>query len=861
MEYQGQEVSHDSKDRFRELIEGLNVVTYEFDLIERRFTYVSRMAESILGYTAEEWKSRGFWFSHLHPEDRDWASEFSKFQTSLLQDHEFEYRMISKDGSVKWFKDITSVNTENMVSKSLQGVLVDITERKETETELLKNKERYQTLVEQQTEMITRWKPDGTFTFVNDVFCSFFEKSREELIGKTYIPQMPVEDLERFTEFFVQLSKDNPVGHFTHRVIKANGEIRWLRWTDTAIFDKDGNIIEYQTVGRDVTARKKAEEALKDSEQQLQLIFESAPIGMAITDSGGHFLRVNKAYCDIVGYTKEELMDLTFKDITHPDDKVMNEEILKRGQNGEISNIHFEKRYINKLGKTVNVDLHLSVMKNSGEQQYQQIAQVVDITDRKVSEEKLKLTKARLSAVLNNLPNVAIYEYGKNVNFVSENIMDILGYSAEEFMSNESLFSNLMLAEDVKIYNRVVAEWKKAGAKGVVSNEFRVLNKKNEIVWIEDHMFEIMPESGDSYFSGIMIDITEQKKVQQRIQDTETKLAVILRNLPKVVVYQSGKDKDFISENIAEMTGYESSEILKEKYFFGSKMHPDDFKTVKQSLINWRDNNSEGILILEFRLMKKDGEYIWIEDHMYKVKTSNGESYLSGILIDVTERKLSEQKISQSLKEKELLLKEIHHRVKNNLQVVSSLLKLQSGYIKDNHLLDHSHNILIDSQNRVRSMALVHQKLYQSKDFSQIDFSEYLRQLSDHLFNVFKSTSGEVKLNIQSKKVNLSIDLAIPCGLIINELISNSLKYAFPDGKGGKIGIKINTGENGEVSICVSDNGIGFPEDIDYRNTQSLGLQLVNTLVGQIDGTMTMQNREGTNFELKFLNKPSKIRT
>lgn len=860
MEYPVSEIPQFKKDKFRELIEGLNVITYEFDLAECRFTYVSRMAESILGYPSDVWKSRGFWLSHLHPDDREWASEYSRFHSSRLQDHEFEYRMMTKDGRIKWFKDITTVHSENMVSRTLHGVLIDMTDRKETETELLKSKDRYQALVEQQTEMITRWKPDGTFTFVNEVFCNFFEKTRSELIGKTYIPQMPVEDLERFSKFLVQLNKDNPVGHFTHRVIRPDGEIRWLRWTDTAILDKEGNITEYQTVGRDVTSRKKAEDALRDSEQQLQLIFENAPIGMALTDFKRNFIKVNKAYCNIVGYTKDELMKLKFDDFTHSDDRKLDDEIYDRSEIKGPPNVHYEKRYISKQGKTIHVEVHLSVLRNSSGQPYQQIAQVVDITERKESEQKLKLTQARLSAVLNNLPNVAIYEFGKNVNFVSENIMEILGYSAEEFMKNERMFGELILNEDFRTYSDIVNEWKKTGAKGVVSNVLRVRNKANEIVWIEDHMFELTPETGDPYFSGIMIDITEQKEAQQRIQDTETKLALILKNLPKVVVYQYVKGKDFISENIAEMTGYSSEEILKENNFFGKKMHPDDLKIVRKMLAQWRGNNSEGILILEFRLKKKDDEYIWIEDHMYKVKTSDGESYISGVLIDVTERKLFEQKISQSLKEKELLLKEIHHRVKNNLQVVSSLLKLQSGSIKDNHLLDHSRNILVDSQNRVRSMALVHQKLYQSKDFSKIDFSEYLKQLSDHLFNAFKSTSGKVEMDIQSEKVSLSIDLAIPCGLIINELVSNSLKYAFPDGRGGKIELRLLANENNAVSISVNDNGIGFPKGIDYRNTKSLGLQLVNTLVRQIDGTIAMVNHSGTNFEIKFRNKASKIR-
>ena len=836
------------KDKYRDLIEGLNVITYEYDLLQHRFTYISRMAESILGYPSEEWFQKHFWFDHLHPEDRDWTAEFSRHHVRQLKDHEFEYRMIARNGAVKWFKDIVTLVAHGNTAVSLHGVLIDMTERKETESELLESKERYKTLVEQQSEMITRWKPDGTYTYVNDVFCNFFSKTREELLGATYIPEMPIEDLERFSRFIIQLNASNPVGHFTHRVIRPDGEIRWLRWTDTAIIDKNGNITEYQTVGRDITARKRAEEALKESEQQLQLVFDNAPIGMAITDFSKNYLKVNKAYCDIVGYSKKELMHMTFEHITHPDDRELDENLFNLSKNGTDPHLHFEKRYIHKSGKVVYVELRLQVLKDAAGKPYQQIAQVVDITEKKTAEHKLKQTQARLTAILNNLPNVTIYEFGEDVKFVSENIVDILGFPSEAFVERGSLFSELMLPEDIIKYDAKVAEWKRNGGEGVLSNEIRVRNRNNEIVWLEDHMYEMKPDNAKPYYSGIMIDITAQKKVQEKIRETETKLAAILKNLPKVVVYQSGNNKDFISENISEMTGFKPQEILKEKYFFGSVIHPEDMQNVKDSLNAWHQKNDEGILIMEFRMKRKDGTYIWIEDHMFRVTDDSNGSFLSGILIDVTERKLAEQKLSRSLKEKELLLKEIHHRVKNNLQVVSSLLKLQTGYVKDENALD----LLMDSQNRVRSMALVHQKLYQSADFSEINFTEYLRQLSGYLVNSFKINPEIVDIEISTEKLELGIDHAVPCGLIVNELVSNSLKYAFPNGKKGHIRIDLKKGKEGMIMLTISDDGVGFPKGVDYRETQSLGLQLVNTLVGQIDGTISMENHVGTTFLITF---------
>jgi PAS domain S-box-containing protein len=838
------------KDRFRELIEGLNVITYEFDLKKHRFTYISRMAESILGYPSSDWFEEYFWYKHLHQNDREWAPAFSKENVRMLKDHEFEYRMIASNGSVKWFKDIVTMVAENGAAISLHGVLIDMTERKETENELRESKERYKALVEQQSEMITRWKSDGTYTYVNDVFCNFFGKKREELLGRTYIPEMPIEDMEVFSRFILQLNASNPVGQFTHRVIRPDGEIRWLLWTDTAIVDKNGNITEYQTVGRDITDRKRAEEALKDSENQLQLIFENAPIGMAITDFSKKYIKVNKAYCDIVGYTKKELLNMTYEEITYPDDKYIDENLFNFTGSSRKKHLHFEKRYVHRSGKIVYVEIRIQVLKDSAGKPFQQIAQVVDITERKEAGLKLKQTQTRLSGILNNLPNVTIYEFGEDINFVSENIMDILGYPADAFMQNASFFSDLMLDEDIIKYDNKVAEWKMNGGLGVLSNEIRVRNKDNEIVWLEDHMFEVMPENGKPYYSGIMIDITRQKETQEKIRETETKLAAILNNLPNVVVYQSGSKKDFISENIFEMTGYTPQEILKEKYFFGDVIHPDDLPAVKNALKDWHKRNDEGIMLMEFRMKRSNGTYIWLEDHMFKIHDEISGQYLSGILIDVTERKLAEQSLSRSLKEKELMLKEIHHRVKNNLQIVSSLLKLQTEYVKDENALD----LLIDSQNRVKSMALVHQKLYQSADFSEIDFTEYLTQLSGHLLNSFKTNPDNVSIDIISDRLVLGIDHAVPCGLILNELISNSLKYAFPSGRNGIIKVELKSDDD-HIDLVISDNGIGFPKNIDYRNTQSLGMQLVNTLVGQIEGTIKMENQTGTMFHIRFKNK------
>jgi PAS domain S-box-containing protein len=218
------------------------------------------------------------------------------------------------------------------------------------------------------------------------------------------------------------------------------------------------------------------------------------------------------------------------------------------------------------------------------------------------------------------------------------------------------------------------------------------------------------------------------------------------------------------------------------------------------------------------------------------------------VLRDITERKRAEDQIKASLREKDVLLKEIHHRVKNNLQVISSLLYLQSRGVEDDQALE----MFRDSESRVRSMALVHERLYQSPDLARIDFGEYIRSLANSLFRSYGINTNVIKLKIKVGDVLLGVDTAIPCGLIINELVSNSLKHAFPDGKAGEIRIELRSGDHGKFSLMVSDNGIGLPKYMDFRNTESLGLQLINTLVEQLEGTIELDRSGGTTFKIIF---------
>jgi len=235
-----------------------------------------------------------------------------------------------------------------------------------------------------------------------------------------------------------------------------------------------------------------------------------------------------------------------------------------------------------------------------------------------------------------------------------------------------------------------------------------------------------------------------------------------------------------------------------------------------------------------------------VEERTSELKITNKQ-----LQQEITERKRAEEQIKASLKEKEVLLKEIHHRVKNNMQIVSSLLNLQSRHIKDKQALE----MFRESQNRVRSMALVHEKLYGSKDLARIDFAGYIKSLAQSLYQSYETDPGRVALKVKVEGSFLDVNIAVPCGLIINELVSNALKHAFPpswEGK-GKIEISLHPTDDNEIELIVSDNGIGFSKDLDIRGTESLGLLLIFILVeDQLKGKIKLDRRKGTKYKIKF---------
>jgi PAS domain S-box-containing protein len=336
----------------------------------------------------------------------------------------------------------------------------------------------------------------------------------------------------------------------------------------------------------------------------------------------------------------------------------------------------------------------------------------------------------------------------------------------------------------------------------------------------------------------------ELKRYQSQLQTSKNRYFE-LYNLAPIGYFTLDENELIKDVNIAgaNLLGLDKNKLVNRAFirFIAFKSRNKFFELVKNFMEKKESQRCE------LNLLKNKKPFPVIMEISARPTDEGGlESFLITV-VDITELKEAESELQKSLEEKEMLLKEIHHRVKNNLQVISSLLHLQRQYVGD----EEADEVLMESQNRVKSMAMLHEKLYQSEDLSNIRISDYVESLVNELFYSYAVKIGRINPVLDIDDVTLNMETAVPGGLLISELVSNSLKHAFPGRREGEIRVSLKKFHD-KYELTVSDNGIGLPNDVNFQKTDSLGLQLINTLVGQIEGDIELDKNQGTEFKIVF---------
>lgn len=552
----------------------------------------------------------------------------------------------------------------------------------------------------------------------------------------------------------------------------------------------------------------------------------------------------NQAFTKICGYSKRELLSLTparLEKVVHADHRDLVWGRMRSRLQGQKVPPRYEFKGYRKDGSIRWMEMVANRIEYEGKPAI--LGAIIDITERKEAEEKLRESEERYKSIIDLAPDGIVTADLKGfITSCNSAFLEQTGLSRTELVGKH--FSKMpgLFKSDISAYLKVIADLIKN--KPVRSFEAKWRRADGVVRWGEIHVAPLKKGRRVTGFQAITRDITERKHTEEALRESEEKYRAIFESFHDVY-YRTDREGrvTIISPSVRNHAGWDPEDIIGHPVTDFYK-DPSERETFKEKL-----KESGVINDYELELLAKDGRVIDVSVSSKIIFNKNGKPIgVEGVLRDITDRKRSEERVKLSLKEKEVLLQEIHHRVKNNMQIISSLLNLQSRNISDKKVKD----MFNMSRNRIKSMALIHEKLYQSRDLSKINFAHYIQSLTVHLLHTYNAKEDRIKLSAEAKDVFLDISKAIPCGLIVNELVSNSLKHAFPHNMKGNIRVQLNAGNNGDVRLSVSDDGIGISESVDVQKPESLGLQLVNDLIDQLGGTLELDLSRGTSYQISF---------
>jgi PAS domain S-box-containing protein len=748
---------------------------------------------------------------------------------------------IHKDGTPRTSEaHIGFIKKKGKISGFL-SIARDISEQKKVEETLQLSEKRYSSLFHQSNDAVFIHDMRGNILDVNKKTLELFGYKKSEMLSTKIQDLHQKSELGVLKKAFQSIAKKGFV-EFESQFKKRNGEVFFAE-VSSSLFETEGEKL-VQGVVRDITERKLADEELRKSEMRYRALFEFANDAVFIMSPSGEQILVNNKAADMLGYTIDELSGRHFRDVVAPHEYKDAKNKLQGLLSGK-SYDPYERIARRKDGTEFPVEVTATVIRNlEGDPLFIQTV-AKDISERKKTEEILKESEEMYRALVYTSPDaVTMTDLEGNITYASYRTSQIHGFDNTEELIGKNSFALI----DPEEQERAFENLKKTMTEGSVRNlEYTMLRKDGTRFIGELNASLIRDINGNpKALIGITRDITERKKAEQELRDSEKKFRGVVENANDAIYIITADGFEYVNSAFEKLTGYSTEDVCEESFNFWSIIHPDDVKMIK-GREDARRKGKEVPSRYEFRVLAKDGKTKTVEPATVHIG-EKGELKVMGILRDVTDRKQAEEKVKASLHEKDVLLREIHHRVKNNMQIISSLLRLQSRLIGDDGLIE----MFKESQNRIRSMALIHEKLYQTDDFAKINFAEYIRSLVVHLFHTYKVNPNIVRMNTDVQNVFLDINKAIPCGLIINELVSNSLKHAFPNNKRGEIGIKLSSNQKNKTKLTVKDNGVGLPKSVNFRDPETLGLQLVSDLIEQIEGKIKLERTAGTAFHITF---------
>lgn len=662
-----------------------------------------------------------------------------------------------------------------------------------------------------------------------------FGWTEEEVVGDpNFLDQFVYEEeLEDARKRFRDLEKNHhPSFLIEGRNYTKSGDILYCEWYNSAVYNSNGKLITAFSLVHDISDRKQ-------SEKLYRALSERSLVGVYLIKDW-KFEYVNLRLAEIFGYDIEELKQMnSILELVHPEDKKIVERNIEKRITGNEESIRYRFRGVHKNGQTLYLKVFGTRLEYEGASAV--VGTLVDLTGNKLTFERYRSSLKSFEDLFNSISD-AIYILNQEGEFleVNQGALDMYGYNREEFLGKTPAF----LAAPAKVDMEETLRKIKMVENGAPQQFEWWGRRKNGEIFPK----EVVLNAGTYFGKEVIIatgrDITDRYEAHEKIRRNEELFRQLFQNAHiGIAMMDKHREIKIINSAFEDLFGYELEEIkgLDVDQLIVPEGKEEEARELSDKTF---EGKSAGTIA---RRKHKDGSLVDVLIYGAPVIVDEKIHAIFGMYVDITDRIRAEEKVRKSLKEKEVLLAEIHHRVKNNLAVITGLLELQSYNTNE----ESARQILRESQLRINSIALIHEKLYQNEDLAEITFGTYIRELTEVISASMTDVETEVSIEISDEPVLLPITKAIPCGLILNEVLTNAYKHAFEGRKKGKIKIEL-LDENNTVVLRINDNGIGFPDNLDMENPTTLGLKLIRTLTTQLEGTSSFSNNNGTCFELSF---------
>lgn len=681
-------------------------------------------------------------------------------------------------------------------------------------------------------------KQDNPIIFCNEGFEELTGYSEEEVLGRNCRFLQNDDREQEAVSKLRYLIDAKQKGKVRIRNYRRDGTMFWNELSIAPIKDENGKSDYFVGIQRDITKLVETRQQLRKEKEQFRLITENSTDMISRHGPDGTYLYVSPSSQELIGYTPEELKGQNVFDNIHPDDRerfLIDEEMFSQK-----TVVRWTFRKQTKSGSYKWVETIMRPIRDENTDELKEIqASTRDISERKEYERKLREEKEFIDKAVMSLPEL-FYMIDEEQNFIKwNNIERDLGYTDQEVRRMHPL--DFYRPEDRELVSEKIKE---AFEKGRVETEIEMIDKKGEAIpyYVTARKFS---RGEKDYLVGTCVNMSKVKRVQKKLEESRTRWKNLVENDPNLVqILAPDGTIEFINNSGAEILGFDDPrKLVGKNYFSFIEMEEEEFEVARQRMEKVIEGGKAKLHT--FKIKDNYGRERYLESQAVPITLEGGEPGLQQVAQDITDRMKYERDLKESLLEKEVLLQEIHHRVKNNLAVVSGLLTIQRFKSEE----DGINKVLFDCERRIKSMALIHEKLYQSESLSNVDFKHYI----EDLVSTIKKTMGmhkSVQVNLNCDTINLNVNQAVPCGLIISELISNAFEHAFKGRKRGRINIDLIE-KKGRVAISVSDNGVGTTAGA-MKKKSSMGFTIINTLVSQLKASLDIQKANGTSVSFSF---------